>query len=291
MKILRSLAMLTILFVFRPVGSIAAESAGPSDTGSLKGWTSLTLEAEKAMVFSAKATMTVAQAPHKGSGKTAILFKTHSKVTLLGATGFEEETTSWIDTAGRRPIEFFQLRPGDSARRYLFMDGFVRQTSWEPPADHPDVEFAKWRELETDDKRFTFADGSMPKKGESTTDSYSLLYLLRDIDLTSQTATPREFTTIYRRHLMRIRVVPGEHRRNEREVLNEATGEKEKLELRERRIKVKPLGEGASSYKGLAGMQGETEIWVDESSGALVEIDGDAPGFGATRVVLKSFRR
>ena len=289
MKRLRVHAMLVILTIAVLGGRAAADpSAG---AGTLKGWSSLTLGAEKAMIFSATATMTVGEASHKGTGKPAILFKTHSTVRLLGATGFEEETTSWIDSAGRRPLEFFQFRPADSARRYLFMDGFVRQTNWEPPAENPASEFGGWRELETSERRFTYADGTTLQTGESPTDFYSLLYLLRDIDLSSQTTAPREFTTIYRRHLMRIRVVPGEHRRNEREVLNEATGEVEKLNLRERRLKVKPLGEGAASFKGLAGMQGETEIWVDEMTGALVEIDGEAPGFGATQIVLRSFRR
>ena len=287
MKMLRIQALGVIAMAAAVGGLVAAQSS----EGTLKGWSSLTLGAEKALIFSATATMTVEETSHKATGKSAILFKTHSTVRFLGATGFEEETTSWIDATARRPLEFFQMRPSDSARRYLFMDGFIRQTSWEPPPENPGVEFARWRELATDDKRFTYADGTALQAGESPTDSYSLLYLLRDIDLSSDAATPREFTTIYRRHLMRVRVVPGERRRNEREALNEATGDVEKLKLRERRIKVKPIGEGASSFKGLAGMEGETEIWVDELTGALVEIDGAAPGFGATQVVLKSFRR
>lgn len=282
---------LSIAVTVLAAGALGVLAATEPSKGSLEGWTSLTLGAEKAMIFSATATMTVEKAAYKKTGKPAILFKTHSKVRLLGATGFEEETTSWIDTEGRRALEFFQFRPSDSARRYLFMDGFIRQTNWEPPEDNPGIEFDKWRETETNDRRFTYADGTTLKTGESPTDSYSLLYLLRDLDLASQTTAPREFTTIYRRHLMRIRIVPGEHRRNQREVVNEATGNTEKLNLLERRVKVKPIGEGASSYKGLAGMQGETEIWVDERSGALVEIDGDAPGFGNTEIVLKSFRR
>src|SRR5262245_46116539 len=206
MKTPRMQIMLIIVIGVAVTGPFATEPT----KGTLKGWSSLTLGAEKAMIFSATATMTVTEESHKATGKPAILFKTHSTVRLLGATGFEEETSSWIDATKRQPLEFFQLRPADSARRYLFMDGFVRQTIWEPPSQDPSVEFAKWRDLGTDDKRFTFADGTTLQAGESPTDSYSLLYLLRDIDLASKTAAPREFTTIYRRHLMRIRVIPGE---------------------------------------------------------------------------------
>jgi hypothetical protein len=41
----------------------------------------------------------------------------------------------------------------------------------------------------------------------------------------------------------------------------------------------------------LMGMQGAVEIWVDEISGAPVELKGSAPGIGPTTVSLVSFRR
>lgn len=263
----------------------------PEGSGSLKGWTSLTLCADKAVVFSASAILTVSDGTHAGTGRPAVVFRTHSTVRLLGATGFEEQTTSWIDREKGRPLEFFQLRPADGARRYLFLDGLVRQTNWEPPAEEPEGDFSRWKEKETIDRRFTYADGSAPAAGQSLTDFYSLIYLLRDLDLSGAPPEPREFTTIYRRHLMRIRVIPGERRRNERLAIDEATGATETLRLGERRVKLKPLGEEAESFRGLMGMQGDTEIWLDEASGALLEIDGTAPGFGPTEITLRSFKR
>ncbi|HEY3174143.1 MAG TPA: hypothetical protein VGK94_00110 [Candidatus Polarisedimenticolia bacterium] len=271
--------------------SLGTRAGVPDGTGSLKGWTSLTLGAEKAVLFTANADLTVSEGTHTGTGRPAVIFKTHSTVRLLGATGFEEETTSWIDREKRRPLEFFQLRPAESARRYLFLDGMVRQTNWEPPVEDKSGAFSRWKETETTDRRFSYADGSSPEAGESLTDFYSLIFLLRDLDLSAVSSEPREFTTIYRRHLMKIRVVPGERRRNEREALNEATGARETLKLSERRIKLKPLGAEAESFRGLMGMQGDTEIWLDEASGGLLEIDGEAPGFGATAITLRSFRR
>lgn len=266
----------------------AADSEGP---GSLKGWTSLTLGAEKAVIFSASTVLTISEERQEATSRPSVVLKTHSTVRLLGATGFEEQTTSRIDRENGRPLEFFQLRPGDTARRYVFLDGIVRQTVWEPPAGDSAADFSRWREVETSDKRFTYADGSAPKAGESLTDFYSLIYLLRGPELSATPSEPKEFTTIYRRHLMRIRVIPGERRQSAREAVNEATGAAETLKLSELRIKIKPLGEEAGSFRGLMGMQGETEVWLDEASGALLEIDGEAPGFGPTQITLKSFRR
>jgi len=54
---------------------------------------------------------------------------------------------------------------------------------------------------------------------------------------------------------------------------------------------LQPQGEAAKSFRGLMGLQGETEIWLDQDSRALLELDGQAPGFGATQVLLTSFRR
>ncbi|HZI95297.1 MAG TPA: hypothetical protein VFE84_13715 [Patescibacteria group bacterium] len=272
-------------------GSLAPTNAAPEPGDeSLKGWNSLTLAASKAVIFSAKAVIEVSEAPYAGNGKTAIAFKTRSEARILGASGFKEETISWIDRTDHHPIEFFQMRPGESARRFVFLDGAVRQTSWEPPPSRPDSVFADWHEMETVERKVTYSDGTAPKQGEAITDFYSLIYQLRDLDLDEQQA-PREFNTLYRRHVIRLRVIPGEQRRNQREILNETSGKTETFKLRERRIVIKPLGPGAESFRGMMGMQGDTEIWIDQASGALVEIDGNAPGLGATQVLLTSFRR
>src|SRR5262245_40770532 len=111
-----------------PVLAIATVvvAEAPEKRPGLEGWTSLTLSAAKAVVLSAKATLDVSEGSHAGSGKPAIVFKTRSEARLFGATSFREETTSWIDRSSHRPLEFFQLRPGDNARRFLFLDGSVR---------------------------------------------------------------------------------------------------------------------------------------------------------------------
>lgn len=286
--------LLLLVVLLSPAGGLGAPvraSAGTAATeGPLAGWVSLTLAADKAMIFSARTTLSVAEKTHKGTGRPAVLFITESVARILGATGFSEKTTSWIDREKGQPIEFLQVRPGDNARRYVFLEGMVRQTNWEPPESSSSEDLEDWREVETVDRKLTFVDGTAPPSGEQLTDPYSLIYLLRHLDVAGSPGG-REFTTIYRRHLMRVRVVPGATRRNEREVLNESTGKTEKLKLRERSVKVTPVGEGASSYRGLLGMQGDTEIWLDEESGALLEINGEAPGFGATQVLLQSFRR
>jgi len=265
----------------------SAVVASPRDpAGTLAGWKSLTLEGQKAVLFSASATLQVAQ-----ESRSVILFTTRSSAKILGAAGFTEQTTSRIDPKRGRSLELFQLRPGESARKYVFLDGIVRRTTWEPPENDPDCPFEQWREIETTDRKLTYADGSSLAAGERVTDSYSMIYLLRDMGLEAPSPEPREYVTLYRRHLVRIRLTAGERRSNEREVLNEATGSLDTLKLSERRIRIRPVGPGAEGFRGLMGMQGEIEAWADEPTGAIVEINGDAPGAGATQIHLKSFRR
>ncbi len=289
---LRLIGSVTILVIFAGAAVPQTSPSPPAaPVSSLAGWTSLTLEARKALIFSGKSTIAVSEGTHSATGRPAVVFKTASMARVFGIKGFEEETTSYIDRERRRPLEFFQMRPRESARRYVFLQGSIRQTSWEPPEGGRDMAFGAWREIETIDRKFTYVDGATPRPDEWFTDFYSLLYLLRDVDLLADPKPAREYTTLYRRHLMRIRVTPGERRGNEREAFNEATGALEKLRLTERRISITPIGAGAESFRGLMGMQGEMEIWLDESCGALVEIDGDAPGMGAAKVELTSFRR
>ncbi|HET9481903.1 MAG TPA: hypothetical protein VFP98_09120 [Candidatus Polarisedimenticolia bacterium] len=289
-----TIALAVLAAVGSEIASARAAAPDPESGAGLAGWTSLTLTASKAMIFSASSTLGVADGTDSESGRPAVVFTTRSRATLLGAVAFEEQTTSHIDRGTMRPVELLQIRPGESARRFRFLAGsagLVRQTSWEPPPDKPSIPFEQWRQVETEDRRFTYSDGSGPASGEWLTDFYSLIYLLSDIDLDEAAAGPREFTTIYRRHLVRIRVVPGERRQGERKARNEETGQDETLRLRERRIKLKPLGDDAGSFRGLMGMQGESEIWLDEQSGALLELNGRAAGFGETQVLLASFRR
>jgi len=269
---------------------VAGVAVRAGERGSLEGWTSLTLSASKALIFSATTRLVATEAEWPGNGKPAVVLKTKSSARILGATGFSEETTSWIDRANHRPLEFFQLRPGDNARRFVFLDGSVRETTYEPPASAPDSEFDRWKEVETVDRKPAFSDGTHPSPDEPLTDFYSLIYLLRDLDLSSARA-PKEFNTLYRRRVVRVRLIPGERRSREIDVVNEATGGQETLRLWQRRIEVKPLGRDAASFRGIMGMQGDTEIWLDEASGAILEIDGDAPGVGATQVLLTSYRR
>ncbi|HET6372587.1 MAG TPA: hypothetical protein VFG76_04735 [Candidatus Polarisedimenticolia bacterium] len=269
----------------------AMGAARPTEESSLMGWKSLTLEAQKAALFSASTRLSVSEATQPGTGKPVHVLTTRSLARLLGATAFEEQTTSYIDSAKGRPVEFFQLRPGDSARRYLFLDGLVRQTTWEPLASKRDEDFKRWPEIETVDRRLTYADGTGPAGGEMLTDLYSMIYLLRDSDLSAAEPAPREFTALYRRHVVKIRITAGERRTQERTVTRESTGKQETLRLHERRLQIQPLGAGSDQFRGLMGMQGDTAIWVDEKSGAVVEISGSAPGIGATQATLVSFER
>ena len=287
---LSAIAVLVLSGVTCAAGLLTLSTmAAAAPRRTLEGWSSLTLSASKALIFSASATLQASESQWPGNGKRAVVLKTRSQARILGATGFEEETTSWIDHASHRPLEFFQLRPGDNARRFVFLEAGVRETTWEPPPSHRDSDFSKWSEVETVDRKVTFADGKPPDPTEPLTDFYSLIYLLGDLDPSS--SQPREFNTLYRRRVVRVRVTPMESRRREMELVNEATGDTERLKLSERRIEIKPLGEAAAGFRGILGMQGDTEIWIDEASGALLEINGNAPGLGATQILLTSFRR
>jgi len=287
-----------IICIFTLVVSSAAqrmsgsqEAEGAAAAATLAGWRSLTLCASKPPLYEASATFKVAEATHAASGRPAVQFSTQSQATMLGVIGFNEETTSWIDAQKHGALEFFQLRPGESARRYLFQNGSIKQTSYGPPAENPGAPFDAWKEKETTERRFTFAEGGEAADGEPVVDAYSLIYLLRDIDLTEPRPAPKEFIVLHRRNLVRLRLTAEDQRTGERQVLDEKSGVQVTLKLTERRLKLQPQGEAAKSFRGLMGMQGETEIWVDQDSRALLEINGQASGFGATQVALTSFSK
>lgn len=272
-------------------GAAALLPAGEPTGSPLAGWSSLTLTARKALVFSVSTTLTVSEEGPAGSARPRVLFSTRSVARILGATGFEEETVSRIDREARRPLELLQIRPGEMARRFVFLEGAIRQTTWEPGEGRAGSDYRKWPEVETVERALAFADGTSPSPGEPILDFYSLIYRLAGMDLGPGAGKAQEFVTLYRRRLVRIRVTHGARRSTERNVVNEATGASETLRLRERRIRLEPLGESDDSFRGLLGMRGGSEIWLDEASGALVELDGDAPGLGAVQVTLSSYRR
>ncbi len=286
----RNLLAAMLITAVASSAAVARKTAAP-EGDDLRGWSSLTLGAEQALVLSATSTLGVTQGSHPETGKPAIILKTRLSASLLGAKGFEEETISYIDPRSHHPLEFVQIRPGSTARRFRFMGETVRQSIWAPPEGSPDAPFESWLRTEQSDRPLVYTDGKPMATGDWPTDFYSLIYLLGDLDLSSDAATSREFTALYRRHLIRILVTTGEGRRNERTVRNESTGRQETLHLDERAISVRPVGEGADSFRGILGMQGEARIWVDEKSGAIVEIDGRAPALGATQVTLRSFSK
>jgi len=291
-RTIRKTALLAALVLAAAASAAAvARQTAARDADDLRGWSRLTLGAQQALVLSATSTLDITNGSHPETGNPAIVLRTHSSASLLGAKGFEEETISYIDPRSHHPLEFVQIRPGSTARRFRFMGESVRQSNWSPPEGSPDAPFESWRRTEVSERKLLYPDGTPLAAGEWPTDFYSLIYLLRDLDLASDEASSREFTALYRRHLVRIVVTPGERRRNERTVRNDTTGKEETLRLDERAVSVRPVGEGADSFRGFLGMQGETRIWVDENSGAIVEIDGKAPALGATQVTLRSFRR
>jgi len=256
-------------------------------TFSLKGWRGITLGFERPPLASAEARLETREGKHPASGKRAVIFTTRSRATLLGARGFEEETTSYIDPESNRPIELDQLRPGDSSRTYTFQGTSIQQTVRQPAEGESAADPETWSLVESAEKTPSFSNGDSPDSDDWITDFYSLIAILGRADRQSHRA--REFVTLYRRHLVRVRVTPGETRTVERAVVDESTGERRTVTLRERRLTITPLGEDADSFRGLLGMRGETEFWVEEGSGAPVEITGSAPVIGQVKVSLRSF--
>jgi hypothetical protein len=273
-----------------PAPTVPANPApGPAQAEGLAGWKSLTLKAAPSSLYTGSTTLDLSEGTHEATGRRALILATRSEARLLGAIGFEERTTSWIDAAARRPLELFQMRPGETARRFRFEPDQVLQTSWEPPADRPDAPFEQWRGQEGAARKLVLADGRPVPTGAWVTDPYALVLLVADVD--AAPGAVREFLVWKRRHAVRVRVAAGERREQAREVTDQARGRSVRLTLKERRLDVTPSDEEGQDVRGLMGMQGPIEIWIDESSGALVELRGAAPGIGPTSISLASFRR
>jgi hypothetical protein len=276
-----------------PPAVAATPAPGPARpapaAGSLRGWKSLTLKAEPSSLYTGSSTLEMTEGIHAASGRPAVILSTRSEARLLGAIGFEERTTSWIDAATRRPLELFHMRPGETARRFRFEPGQVLQTTWEPPADRSDAPFEQWREQETVTRKAVFADGAPVPADAHVTDPYALIHLVGGMDAAPGATT--EFLVWKRRQVARLRVTVAGRRTRARDVTDESLGKVVSLTLAERRLDLTPSGEDGRDVRGLMGMRGPIEIWIDESSGAPVELRGDAAGLGPTVVSLASFRR
>ena len=259
-----------------------------SEAPTLRGWTRLTLTAEESPLYSGSIDIEVSEKTHEPSRRAAVVVETRSRAKLLGAIGFEENSTSWIDPVTRRPIELFQIRPGDGARRFRFMPEGVQLTTWEAPGGKRNVPFDQWPAEESPPRPATFDDGSPVPASATLVDPYSMLYLLRDSDASA--GGTREFIVMQKRHAVKITVTTSDKRAQERTVTDDSTGRSVTLRLTERRLELKASGQGGPP-RGMLGMEGDLAIWMDETSGAIVEVNGKAPAVGPTSVRLTSFRR
>ena len=277
-----------------PTASPAPPAGGPAapmPSEGLRGWKRLTLKTEPSPLYTGSITLELSEGTYAPAGRPAVILKTHAEARILGAIGLEERTTSWIDAQTRRPLELFQMRPDDSARRFRYETGGIVQTTWKPPEGRRGVPFEQWRELETTTRRAALADGTPLPEGAWVTDPYALVVLLPDQNSGNASPGPWEFFLLQRRQVVRLRVTPGERRSRTREVVDESDGKSRSLSLMERRLDLAAEGEEGQNVRGLMGMQGAVEIWVDEISGAPVEVRGTAPGVGPTAVSLVAFRR
>jgi len=288
---MRGASLVMALLAAASVLPAAAPPAAPPpatapEGPSLRGWTRLTLTAQESPLYSGSIDIEVSEKTHEPSGRAAVVVETRSHARFLGAIGFEENSTSWIDPSTKKPFELFQIRPGDGARRFRFMPEGVQVTTWEAPGGKKNVPFKEWPAEENPPRQATFADGSPVPASAALVDPYALLYLLRDGDVSGS----REFILMQKRHAVKITVTTADRRVRERTATDDSTGKPVTFRLAERRLELKASGEG-DAPRGLLGMEGDLAIWMDEAGGAIVEVRGSAPAVGPTSLSLTSFRR
>ena len=285
---MRWLRVFLLAGTFLPLAGAGLSAADDSDL--LGGWKRLVLADRKALFLRGEVTLALSPAsysPPVPEGETgaipALLLTTESRMSIFGFQKVANKTESYLDPATNRSFEFFQIKKGRSAKRILFLEGSYRQIQTRPHDKKKNTPVDRWEVFQDEERPYRYPDGKPLEEGVSLHDSFALLYLIMQADLSGPDRS-QEFVVLSKGNLVRIRIRAGETRNKVRKVRDLSTGKTRRLHLREEALTLTPIGAGAESAKFLS-MEGEIQIWLEEKSQTIVEVSGEIPRVG--RLVLK----
>ncbi|ANM30052.1 hypothetical protein ABI59_11430 [Acidobacteria bacterium Mor1] len=260
----RLLIMLLVLLALP--WAAADESAEPGVP--FENWEVLRLKARKLMVLTGRVEMKLAR------GAERDVLETETVARAFGGSLADTRTRSVVEHGNGRSLEYTS-RSKKRGRNYRFgPESFVVEKLWRDP----DVKDASWEVTSSDTYPNPGAAVSSIMVGESAIESpplydyYAMILQLGRSEL-RKVGDEMVFQVATSKGPRAFRVTVGEERDNRRKLINLRTGRKEKLELRELRLRVTPADPEAAD-EGFMNMEGETELWIEAESGTLLQISG-----------------
>ncbi len=253
-------------------------SASGNGQGAWPLWKMIRLKSTSALVLSGFVDVSA-----YSQGETTHL-ETMIRAKLFGVTIARTHTRSTLDSKTLLPTEYlaFSTKRG---RHYLFGESGYEVRFLDPPKD-PDLPLDDWvvKGNATFDYPLT-EDGSQPVP---VYDYYGVILLLQNLDIdevgdevtvwvaTSDGPVPYGLRVVESREELRnYRELPGKEKRS-------AT-------VTELMLKIIPLI--PDEEQGFLGMEGETEIWIEQRTRTLVQISGKAPTVGHVNIKLTHLER
>ncbi len=288
---MRWLRVFLLAGAFLPLAGVRLAAAADSDL--LAGWKKLVLADRKALFLRAEVILTLSPASYSppvpaGEARSipALLLTTESRMSIFGFQKVANKTESYLDPATNRSIEFFRVKKDRSAKRILFLEGFYRQIQTRPHDKKKNIPVDRWEVFQDEERLYRYPDGKPLEEGVSLHDSFALLYLIMQADLSGPDRS-QEFVVLSKGKLLRVRIRAGETRNRVRKVRDLSTGKTRRLHLREKSLTLIPIGAGAEKMNFLS-MKGEIEIWLEEKSQTIVEVSGEIPRVGRLELKLKA---
>lgn len=269
-------------------GAAAAAPAAPAATPapeplrSLAGWTALELGGERFLVAAARSRLE--RWPAAAEGGEALLRVT-TTVTLFGARSGRHQVDALSRGTPPATTRWTEIQFGKRARAMQVEAG--RLTAWRfdlPSGDQLPAAGA-WGKPDKTAKVTLPADA--PAAACGTVDPYTLL-----LRLDCLVADPeRRALLVSREGAALVRVErSGERRASTLRLRDLAGGETVEAQLVLQRLVLR--GSGGAEGETAFGMVGDVSIWIDEASGAVVEIEGKHENIpGTIRLRARAFSR
>jgi len=261
-------------------------SAAPAPAIPFGGWTQLRYTTSKLLIFTGDVTMSLATTAE------TVSVRSESRARLLGSTLVDSWSVSTMDRKSGRPQQFLEVRPGHKAECWSFNGTSIVHETMKPHKNVPNEPLEKWRLARTETLPGPAADpeGAPVDPSRWVHDYISMIVRLRDLPLhrTGDTTTVM-VSTSRGAAAMRIRV--GEERTTKRTLTDLDTGKSRTVSMSELRLRVSPLEGSTAETRGFMNMEGETELWIEATTGTLVEISGNVPKVpGRVVIALDGYR-
>jgi hypothetical protein len=253
--------VLVILVALAAFGLPPRGASAGSDERIWDHWSRLRLRAHGGVVFRGRVELRRLDS----AGERRL--ETDVTASLLGATVARTTTRTVLDLETGRPRSH-ETRSRKRARRYEFGPTGYTVQKLEP---RPGEGAAQWNV--TSSKEFPYPRGS-DGQPVPVFDYYGMLLHLRSTELDQ----PGDEVTIHVATAGGARpyhIVVETCRTSKRKVTDLADDVTRSLDVRECRLRVIPSD---PSEQGFLGMEGETEVWVETTSKAPVEVSGRVPG-------------